>query len=194
MFNLIYIIGGLLEPILIIVFAIVILSMILGKNKKVYHSHWNTLIENFDFSTKEFYQLLISELESKGIEGLKINEINLKESGMFSFSRIYLRVSWKDFEYDVCGAKFADGFFISWWLHYKDTETKTFISKVPFIGNWLIKMLYPVTYFKIDTASIFMSYIQSSVLKVVDDITKKNGLRSLSESERKPILKDVFHR
>lgn len=194
MFNLIYFFGAIIEPLVIIVFTLVLSILFFGKDKKIHHSHWNTLLENFDFSTKEFYQLLQSELESKGIEGLRIKEINFREGGAFSFSRVYLRVSWNDFEYDICGAKFADGFFISWWLHYKDTDAKIFISRIPFVGNWLVKVLYPITYFKIDTASIFMTYIQSSVLKVIDDISKKNGLRSLTESERKPILKDVFHR
>lgn len=85
-------------------------------------------------------------------------------------------------------------FFISWWLNYRDTQAKKNLSKIPFLGNWLVKKLYPVTYFTIDTASIFMTYIQSSILKVVDDISEKNGLRSLTESERKPLLKDIFHR
>ena len=53
----------------------------------------------------------------------------------------------------------------------------------------LHKKLYPVTYYRIDTASMFMSYAQSSVLKIIDEITNNKGTRALTENERKPVLK-----
>lgn len=63
MFNLIYFIGGILEPLILVVFILFFLNLIFGKNEKIHHSHWNTLLENFDFSTKKFYKLLKIELE-----------------------------------------------------------------------------------------------------------------------------------
>ena len=41
---------------------------------------------------------------------------------------------------------------------------------------------------------MFMSYAQAAVLKVVDDITKSQGVRAMSEQERKPTLQDIFKR
>ena len=71
---------------------------------------------------------------------------------------------------------------------------KILISKIPFVGGWLARKLYPVTYYRIDTASMFMSYAQSSVLKVIEDITNDKGVRALTEAERKPVLNNIFIR
>lgn len=171
-----------------------ILKSLLNSLGKEHHSNWNTLIDNFDYSPKEFYKHLATKLNSHGITGIQMKEVHLNEGGIFSPSRIYLRVQWKHYHYDVCGCKFGNGFFISWWLLYKNSIGKLIISKIPFVGKWLATMWYPITYYKNDTASMFMAYAQQSVLDVIDQITKGKGTRTLSESERKPILNNVFKR
>jgi len=180
--------------ILQIILVIFVIKAIFSSSIKEYHSNWNTLIDDFNFSTKEFYELLTQELISNGIKNLKTSQIYLKEGGTLSTRRLYLRLVWKDYQYDICAAPFGKGFFISWWLMYKNSVGHILVSKIPFIGSWLSKVFYPLTYYKIDTASMFMSYAQSSVLKVLDDLTKDKGVRSLSEDERKPIMRDIFKR
>jgi len=172
----------------------VILKILFGGLFKIYHSNWNTLIDNFNFSTEEFYQRFKKELLSQGVSGINTSEVSLHEGNIFSSKRRYIRVKWKEYQYDICAAPFGNGFFISWWLLYKNSIGQLLISKIPFIGNWLTKKLFPITYYKIDTASMFMTYAQSSVLKVIDDITNDKGVRALSETDRKPILNNIFVR
>lgn len=179
---------------LIGILVYLILKYVFNRPLKNYHSRWNTLIDGFEFSPKEFYGLLKKELQSHGITKIGTEEVFLKEGGAMSHSRIYLRVTWKDYQYDICGARFGHGFFVSWWLLYKDSLGKVLVSKIPFVGGWLARKLYPVTYYRIDTASMFMTYAQSSVLKVIDDITNEKGVRVLTEAERKPVLNDIFVR
>tara|TARA_R110002072_G_scaffold260722_15_gene419351 strand:- start:388 stop:786 length:399 start_codon:yes stop_codon:yes gene_type:complete len=131
---------------------------------------------------------------SHGISGISAESVSLFEGNIFSARRRYIRIMWKDYQYDICAAPFGDGFFISWWLLYKNPLGKIIFSKIPFIGNWMVRNFYPITYYKIDTASMFMTFAQTAVLKVIDDITKEKGIRSLSEAQRKPILNDIFKR
>lgn len=173
---------------------ILILKFIFGKTIKNVHSHWNTLIDNFKFSTKDFYELLRIELQSHGIKGMNITYARLKEGNALSSKRLYLRLEWKGFQYDICAAPFGKGFFISWWMLYKNSFWQILFSKIPFIGGWLVKKLYPETYYKIDTASMFMTYAQSSVVKVIEDITKEKGIRKLTDDQKKPIMENVFKR
>ena len=105
-----------------------------------------------------------------------------------------LESSGKKYQYDICAAPFGDGFFVSWWLLDRASWIQILIRLIPFIGSWLVRKLYPITYYKIDTASMFMTYAQASVLKVIKDITNDKGVRALSEAERKPILNDIFKR
>jgi hypothetical protein len=151
------------------------------------------LLDNFKYSTKEFYKLLTEELESHGIHKIKIQEKYISTGGKLSVKRLYLRVKWKNYTYDCCLAPFGNGTFISWWMFTEKTGFELLISKIPFAGNYLVKVFFPVTYYSLDTASMFRSYAQASVLKVIDDITKEKGIR-IAEADKKPILNDVFKR
>lgn len=157
------------------------------------HSHWSQLLSGFKFSTQEFYKLLEEEMRNHEVQNVTFEKVNLKTGSIFSSERLYLRIKWQDFKYDLCFAPFGDGCFVSWWLIFETSEFEVLLSKIPFIGGWLRHAFYRPTYYKIDTASMFMTYSHHSVLSVVDAITKETGIR-LSEFERKPILRDIFHR
>lgn len=185
---------SILKSIIFLGIILFIISKFFGKNLEKLHSHWNTLIDDFNFSSEEFYKRLQSELQSQGINNISIEKVSLKEGNALSSKRIYLRVLWKSYQYDICGAPFGNGFFISWWLLYKQSQAELLIAKIPFIGLWLARKLYPATYYSIDTASMFMTYANASVQKVIKEITEEKGVRALSESEQKPILNDIFKR
>ena len=179
---------------LLFLIGIWLLLAFLSKRRKDYHSHWNTLIDNFSFSTKEFYDLLKKELQAHGIEGIQMHEVSLSTGGALSEKRVYLRIEWNNVLYDICASPFGHGFYISWWLFLKTSFGEILIRKIPFLGGWLARKCYPVTYHSIDTASMFMSYAQSSVVKVIDDISEGKGIRGLTEQERKPQLRDLLKR
>ncbi len=64
----------------------------------------------------------------------------------------------------------------------------------PLVGPLYVYLIRPVTYYKIDTALMFQEAVHNAVLETVDQMTETKGLRSLSESERKPILRNLFKR
>jgi hypothetical protein len=178
-----------------LLFLVLIIFSVFGKIRfNDYNSHWNTLIDTFKFSTKEFYSLLVSELKAHGIQNMKFHEVKLREGGWFTPKRIYLRVQWKNVEYYICASPFAHGFYVSWWLFERKTFMRRLISKIWFIGSFLERKFFPTTFHTIDTSSMFMTYAQDSVLKIIDEITKEQGIKGLSELERKPILQDLFKR
>lgn len=186
-----------MEQVIQLVFSIIFVFFILGilsKGIPNYHSSWNTLLDGMNYSTLEFYKRLRDELNSHGIENISIYEIAHREGNLTTDKRKYLRVKYKEYYYDCCCAPFGNGTFVSWWLVYKQDIVEVFLLKIPYLGKWLAEKLYPTTYYKIDTGSMFMTYAQESVLKVIDDITKEKGVRTVPRDERKPILHDVFKR
>ncbi|MBE0556260.1 MAG: hypothetical protein IH628_03425 [Proteobacteria bacterium] len=68
------------------------------------------------------------------------------------------------------------------------------LSGLPVIGFLVRNLLAPLTYYKIDTALMFQSVTHGSILTVLDQVTKATGLRALTESERKPVMRDFFSR
>ncbi len=168
--------------------------ILLRKGIPTLQGHWNTLIDEFQYSTQDFYEQLTKELESHGVDNIKIINKDLSTGGTLSTKRLYLRVSWKNYTYDCCCCPFGNGTFVSWWLFSERTGFELLISKIPIIGNYLVKVFFPTTYYTIDTSSMFMTYAQSSVQKVIDNITKEKGIRSLSEADKKPILRNIFER
>jgi hypothetical protein len=178
--------------IVFVLFVILIIALLRSPQEEL-HSHWAQLLSGFKFSTKEFYNLLREEMQSHEVHNVAFEEVSLKTGSIFSSERLYLRVKWQDFRYDLCFAPFGDGCFISWWLIYETSEIEVILSKIPFIGGWLRHAFYRPTYYKIDTASMFMTFSQHSVLTVVDEITKTSGIR-LTEAERRPTIKNIFER
>lgn len=164
------------------------------KSTQVLHGHWNTLIDNFNCSSKEFYTQLSAELKSKGIRGLHIHQKTMSTGSIFSARRLYLRITWKGYTYDCCCAPFATGTFFSYWVFSEKTGFNALFSSIPVIGAYLSNFFFPATYYKIDTASMFMTYTQSAMQKVIDEMVSVKGIRSLSEMEKKPVLRDFFKR
>jgi len=74
------------------------------------------LIENFNYSPREFYILLGKALEQRRIPGLGAELVKLYESVPGSAKRLYLTIDRERFVFYVCAAPFGSGFFFSWRL------------------------------------------------------------------------------
>lgn len=178
---------------LVVIILIVLIYRAFDKQKGEYHSQWSQLIPSFKYSTKEFYDLLHKAISDNQIDNIKLKIVSETKGGALTNSRAYYRIRWEEYDYYVCAAPFGDGFFISWWLFNKQRKREKIVSSIPVIGTRLLHFFFPKTMYRLDTAGMFMTYCQSTILKVVDEITKDSGVR-LSESERKPVLKDIFKR
>ena len=181
-------------PYLGFISVILIIWFLLKKRKKSYHSRCSTLIQDFYYSTSDFYTLLDNELQNHEVEDIRSAETSLYEGGIGTHRRLYLKVKWQHLTYFVCAAPFGDHYFFSWHLMDNQSILSMLISKIPLIGGWLYRVLFPVTLYKIDTASMFMKYAHGSVLKVIEEITRESGARSLTEDEKKPVMADIFKR
>ncbi len=207
-------------------------------------SHWYNLIENLRASPKEFYASVEKAVRNRGAPEIEISRVDWKESGLFSAEREYLRATRGKFIFDICGAPFGNGFFLSWWLgearpsplgptaaaigsifivFYLLTskfgffgglfytflalmaafvvlgavlseKQAVYLFVIPLIGPLFERTFFPPTYYSIDTALMFQKAVHSAVLQVVDEMTKAQGIRSLTELERKPILKEFYRR
>lgn len=174
---------------IIVIFLLIIIGQFRENNGSL-HSHWSQLLPSFKYSTMEFYELTKAEMLSHGIEQISFKEEKLKTGHILSSERIYLRVLWKDYYYDICFAPFGDGCFVSWWLFQEKSSGEVFFTNLPFIGGWIGRAFYKKTCYQIDTSSMFMTYAHQSVLSVVDQITKGSGFR-IDDNDRKPVLYDI---
>lgn len=155
-------------------------------------SHWSTMIQGLDVSPMEFYKAVEKAVTRKEMEKAKFSRFNWSEGGILSAKREYLRIKRRDHAYDICGAPFGNGFFVSTWLGDFESSFTAYLFLIPVIGGYLEKIFKPITYYKIDTALMFQSLVHSAVLEVIDSMTAAKGLRALSASERKPEMRNFF--
>ncbi len=165
-----------------------------GSKNQIIFSHWYNLVENMRQSTKQFYQCLDETISRRNLADTKTDRIDYHEGGFFSAKREYFRVQRKEHIFDICAAPYGNGFFVSWWLGEKPSPFWEFMLKIPLLGPLLFGVVRPNTYYKLDTALMFQTSIHQAVLEVLDQTTKTQGLRSLTELERKPILTDLLRR
>ena len=155
-------------------------------------SHWYYLVDNLQTSSLDFYTAVEQAVARRAVPNAKTSRVDWKEGGVLSAKREYLRVKRKGLLFDICGAPFGRGFFISWWLGERSWITA--LLAIPLIGPLLGFLARPWTYFKIDTALMFQEAIREAVNEVLDGLTNAQGLRALSEFDRKPILRDFYRR
>ncbi|MDP2705516.1 MAG: hypothetical protein Q8O71_03965 [bacterium] len=74
---------------------------------------WHHLIENFNTSPQEFYDLLEKAIARRQIPNLEISRVEWKEGGLLSSNREYLRLSRERLIGYICAAPFGTGFFFS---------------------------------------------------------------------------------
>jgi len=182
------------EVLIFLLLVVTVLHYIFRCKRYIHHSHWSYLVNGFSFSSKEFYDLLVQELKKNELSGIRFENVCLKEGNFFSTKRLYLRIHWKEYHFDICAAPFGNGFFFSWWLNYNFNILEIVINIVPFIGGWLVRNLFSTTYYKRDTASMFMKLIHKSILDILDDLTVKKGIHLIKEEDRRPILNNIFDR
>lgn len=155
-------------------------------------SHWNHMAEGLQLSVDQFYSQVEQFFGAHQLKGTRTERIDLAEGGIFSARRQYLQIRRGDNVFHVCAAPFGNGFFISWWLGAVESGFWEWIATIPVAGALFQWMLKPLTYYKIDTALMFQSVTHASVLQALEAQLSAKGLRSLSETERKPVMRDFF--
>jgi hypothetical protein len=154
-------------------------------------SHWNTLIENFQTSSQQFYQQVTQAIQKRQVPNAVISRIQIKEGHFLTAKREYLKVSCKkDFYFAICGAPFGTGFFISWWLL---DPPDSFLANMFPTGTTLARaFVKPWTYYRVDAVTMFQTATHTAMLEVLDSITSSQGIRGLTEIERKPVMREFF--
>jgi hypothetical protein len=76
-------------------------------------SHWYMLVDNFQFSTDEFYNEIEQELSSRLTPGLTASRVDFHEGGILTDKRTYLRLARERLTFDICAAPFGKTYFFS---------------------------------------------------------------------------------
>lgn len=153
-------------------------------------SHWSTLIEGLDASPLAFFEYVEVAANHRAIPEIEISRMDYHEGGIFSAKREYLRIRQGKFLFDICASPYGTGFFVSWWLG----RNLPFLLSIPIIGAIYGRFLKPNTYYTLDSADMFQTATHLAVLQAVDGLTATKGLRTLSESERRPTMRAALAR
>lgn len=79
-------------------------------------SSWATLIDDFNTSGMDFFAEVKAAVESRAVPAVSFQLLDIKESGVLSDKRTYLRIKRDDLHFDLGAAPYGTGFFFSWWL------------------------------------------------------------------------------
>lgn len=154
-------------------------------------SHWCHLFEGIRQSPQEFYRLLREAVDRRNVAHIHVYQKELPEGSMLSAHRKYLQIWCKNLVFEVCVAPFGTGFFVSWWLRQPE-GCLFYLLALPVFGRLFWLMNKPMTYYRLDTALMFQESVHSALMEVIDELTSANGVRTLTEEERKPIMRDFF--
>lgn len=151
-------------------------------------SRWMYYFDDMKYSTKEFYEITKNAILARGLPGVLVRTISLPEGGWYSPQRLYLRIYRHDYFFDICAAPYGNGFFISYWLGSFPNTLARLLGIIPIIGKRLSSWVTPRrTYFRVDTESMFLESVRTSVMEAIDAITTEQGCRKTpNQLERMP--------
>jgi hypothetical protein len=155
-------------------------------------SHWSVMLPKVELSSDDFYKAIEEKVDAESLKEIKVERVTLSEGGIFSNKRIYLQVKRADHVFHICAAPYGHNYFLSYWLGQIDSGIWALLSRIPGVGFFADKFLKPVTYFKLDTASIFQSLIHGAIMETLDEWSESRGTRMLIPEERKPIMRDFL--
>lgn len=155
-------------------------------------AHWNTTLDGVWIKPSIFYEMVENEMDRRQVPNLFLTRMFLREGGLFSARREYLRAQHNKLIFDICGFPVANAFSVSWWLGTVEKTIANLFFEIPLLGELLEERLVPVTYFEVDAEAIIQHVIHNSVLRVVDELTDRNELPKLAGHEREPILTEFY--
>lgn len=155
-------------------------------------SHWSTMIEGLDERPSEFYRNVQASLAARTIPGLATRYVYAKEGGAGSAKRLYLEVRRGRLVFHICGAPFANGFFVSWWLGETTNVFVAALALLPFSELAFPWVFRGPTYFETDTTLMVQALVHRAVLETVDGTTSAQGVRGPVELERNPVVRNLL--
>ncbi len=187
---------GFFTTLIIAFFIISAIAMFIGfiLTKPELLNHWNILIKGLSYSPNDFYKQLEEELQKEEIDGIRLSTKNIAEGNFVSARRQYATITWKEYRYTVCASPFANSFFISYRSLGKPMFWRSAFARIPWIGKYLIKMFFPLSYYKEDTIMMFHAIVHESIVKVTNDISEAKGISRISDVQAKPNVRDIFER
>jgi len=141
------------------------------------HAHQSQHFEDLQMSSREFYMLLKDMIEEYKYPDITCTPVTLKESGIFSSRREYLRISRQRYHYYVCASPFGKSFFISWWLQEDANTTANVTKKVGWLGRTIAARMESKTYYELDTQQMFTSSISSIIKMAIEKVKADKGYR-----------------
>ena len=78
--------------------------------------HWHKRFEGFSTSALDFYARVEEALVRREVPNVTFSRVEAKEAGVLSASRVYLRITRSQYNFDLCAAPFGKDYFFSWWL------------------------------------------------------------------------------
>lgn len=146
-------------------------------------SHWSHFFQSFTLSSNEFYSTVDRIISEHQMPNTKVARTTLKEGGMFSANREYLRIQHGNLVFDICAAPFGTDFFISWWL-YETEGTATSLLKNTKLGGFLKAREQARTFFQADEEEMFRSCVHECILEAVAKVTEGKIQRQLTKEEK----------
>ncbi|SHN26207.1 hypothetical protein [Mucilaginibacter sp. OK098] len=142
------------------------------------HLHKYQHFEDLQLSAREFYALVRDMIAQYQYPDVTCTPVTLKEGGLFSSRRDYLRISRERYHYFLCASPFGRSFFISWWLQEDEHVAANMAKKIPLLGEALSTRLESRTYYELDTQLMFTSSINALITSAVEKVKLDKGFKA----------------
>lgn len=163
---------------------VLIIYLILRPRVPIVINHWSLYFTDRQFSSIEFYESVERILNERQAPDLAYSRVEFIEKGIFSNKRIYCRIRFNHYVFDICAAPYGTGYFTSWWFGESIPLLTRILYRIPLLGWYLEKKHQHKTYFILDNESVFQAAVHQAVIDTIKLLSADKGVRALSDTEQ----------
>ncbi len=176
-------------------FLFILLSFVRVNKSTNAPGHFIVAVKDFNVDCALVYEKLSNKIINQQIPGVGAMITVSKPEGTNPFAkRKYFMIERKGVVSYVCAAPFGTDFFFSLWTLERITLTRWILTHIPVLGPILERTFWKMTFYKIDSFSMFNTMVHEAFKDVMNEVTDGRISREYSKEELRPVLKNVFDR
>ena len=151
----------------------------IGQPTSVMLSHWRTWVEDLDVVPEDFYSAVRTAVVRRQIPDTVFSRVAWPQRDLFPPGHTCLRIVLNEYIFDIRGAQFGGGFFVSWWLGKKRAGV---LAWIPGLWRLFKRSTQPIVSQSFDADFMVQEAMRSAVQEAIESVSGNTPPRARVDS------------
>ena len=150
-------------------------------------------LDHYPVTPLELFDAVAGVIADRNIIGVGVARVSRLEWHILSHRRIYLLVRFREAVCIIGAVPMGTGLLVTWRYAVWRGRAQMILFQIPYLGAMLEKLVAPGTFHRTDVYHAFEEAIRHCVVEATQNLTNE-GVRPVTENERRPLLREFYNR